>query len=67
MDIDLLVEATIENERRELVALSRLPDHAASELEPGDISKAASGNNLCPEGVDAPSQQGARSRAYWSI
>jgi hypothetical protein len=22
---------------------------------------------LCPEGVDAPSQQGARSRAYWSI
>jgi hypothetical protein len=24
-------------------------------------------NNLCPEGVDAPSQQGARSRAYWSI
>jgi hypothetical protein len=31
------------------------------------LAKGLPRNNLCPEGVDAPSQQGARSRAYWSI
>lgn len=39
MDIDLLVETTLENERKVLAAVSRLPDHAASEIEPGEISK----------------------------
>ncbi|MBN2197212.1 MAG: nucleotidyltransferase [Polyangiaceae bacterium] len=39
MDIDLLVEATVENEARVIAAVSRLPDHAASELVPGEIAR----------------------------
>ncbi len=37
MDIDLLVETTLENESRVRAALSSLPDNAAAELKPGDI------------------------------
>ena len=39
MDIDLLVEATAENEARVLAAVSQLPDHAAEELQPGEIAE----------------------------
>lgn len=39
IDIDLLVEATTENERRVLAAVSQLPDHAARELVPGEIAE----------------------------
>jgi hypothetical protein len=39
MDIDLLVEATPDNETRVLAAVSRLPDGAAKELRPGEIAK----------------------------
>lgn len=39
MDIDLLVETTRENEARVLSAVSELPDHAARELQPGEIAQ----------------------------
>ena len=39
MDVDLLVETTLENESKVLAAVSRLPDHAASELQAGEISQ----------------------------
>ena len=38
-DIDLLIEATLENESRIIAAVSQLPDHAASELKPGEIEQ----------------------------
>jgi hypothetical protein len=39
MDIDLLIEGSEENEAAVIAAVSRLPDGAASVLEPGEISK----------------------------
>jgi hypothetical protein len=39
MDIDLLVAADPENEAKIYAALSTLPDHAASELMPGELQK----------------------------
>jgi hypothetical protein len=39
MDIDVLIEATLENEARVIAAVSRLPDGAARELEPGEIAR----------------------------
>lgn len=39
MDVDLLVDSTVENEARVIEAVARLSDHAASELEPGEISR----------------------------
>jgi hypothetical protein len=38
-DIDLLIETTPENEARVIQALSILPDKAASELRPGEVSQ----------------------------
>ena len=38
-DIDLLVETSLENERRVLSALSTLPDNAVREIEPGEIAR----------------------------
>ena len=38
-DIDLLIEATPENESRIIDAVSQLPDHAAAELKPGEIAQ----------------------------
>ena len=38
-DIDFLVETTEENERKILDVLSNLPDGAAKELKPGEISR----------------------------
>jgi predicted nucleotidyltransferase len=38
-DIDLLVETSTANEKAVLQAVAMLPDHAASELIPGDIAK----------------------------
>lgn len=38
MDIDILVEATPDNEARVIAAVSRLADGAARELVPGDIT-----------------------------
>ncbi len=38
-DIDLLVEATLENEARVLQALLILPDKAARELKPGEVAQ----------------------------
>lgn len=38
-DIDLLVDTSIENERRVYQALEILPDKAVRELQPGEISK----------------------------
>ena len=38
-DIDLLVDASLENEARVFAALDFLPDHAVRELDPGDIAK----------------------------
>ena len=39
MDIDLLVDASLENERKVYEALESLPDKAVKELEGGDVSK----------------------------
>ncbi len=39
MDIDLLVETSPENEAKVLAAVSQLPDHAAAELEVGEIAE----------------------------
>lgn len=38
MDIDILIEATLDNEARVIAAVSRLADGAAKELVPGDIA-----------------------------
>jgi hypothetical protein len=38
-DIDLLVEASPENEARVFAALAELPDGCARELEPGDLAR----------------------------
>ena len=37
MDVDLLVAADAENEARVFAALATLPDHAARELQPGEL------------------------------
>ncbi len=39
MDVDLLIDATLENEARVIAAVSELPDHAAQELSPGEIAE----------------------------
>ncbi len=39
MDVDLLIEATPENEAKVMAAVARLADHAAAELEPGEIAQ----------------------------
>src|SRR4051812_28744458 len=39
MDVDLLVEVSIENERRVLDAVATLPDGAARQIEPGEIAR----------------------------
>ncbi|MBI4474601.1 MAG: nucleotidyltransferase [Acidobacteria bacterium] len=39
MDIDLVVAADSENEAKVFSALSTLPDHAASELQPGELHR----------------------------
>jgi hypothetical protein len=39
MDVDLLIEATPENEAKVIAAVSELPDHAAQELQPGEIAE----------------------------
>jgi hypothetical protein len=39
MDVDLLVEATLENEAKVISAVAELPDHAAQELSPGEIAE----------------------------
>jgi hypothetical protein len=39
MDIDLLIDVDLENERKILEVLARLPDGAASELEPGEVAR----------------------------
>ncbi len=39
IDIDLLVDVAPENQRRVLDAVATLPDHAASEIEVGEIEK----------------------------
>ncbi|MCK4249274.1 MAG: hypothetical protein KAX15_05795 [Candidatus Omnitrophica bacterium] len=38
-DIDLLIEASIENEEKIKKALSYLPDNAVNDISPGDINK----------------------------
>ncbi|MCW5551175.1 MAG: nucleotidyltransferase [Verrucomicrobiae bacterium] len=38
-DLDLLVDASLENERRVFEALRCLPDKAVDQLEPGDVDK----------------------------
>jgi len=37
MDVDLIVAADAENEARVFAAVSTLPDHAALELQPGEL------------------------------
>jgi hypothetical protein len=39
MDVDLLVEAGLENEARVVAALSTLADNAVRELQPGELQK----------------------------
>lgn len=39
MDIDLLIETSLENERRVLQALSKLPDAAAASIAPGEVDQ----------------------------
>lgn len=39
MDVDLLVEATLENEANVIAAVAELPDRAAEELRPGEIAE----------------------------
>jgi hypothetical protein len=41
MDVDLMVAADAENERVVLDALATLPDHAARELQPGELQQYA--------------------------
>jgi hypothetical protein len=38
-DLDLLIDATLENEARVFKALEILPDQCAKELEPGEVSE----------------------------
>lgn len=38
-DVDLLIDTTAENEALVFKALEMLPDHAVTELDPGDVSK----------------------------
>ncbi|MDX2080114.1 MAG: nucleotidyltransferase [Terrimicrobiaceae bacterium] len=38
-DIDILMDASLENERRVFEALATLPDGCVRELEPGDVAK----------------------------
>ncbi len=38
-DIDLLIEATLENERRALEVLATLPDGCAREVTPGEVAQ----------------------------
>ena len=39
MDIDLLIDATLENEAKVIEALASLPDRAAEELTPGEVAR----------------------------
>ena len=39
MDIDLILDASPENEKKAFSVLATLPDHAASELQPGELSR----------------------------
>ena len=39
MDVDLLVAADAENEARVFAAIATLPDHAARELQPGELQQ----------------------------
>jgi len=39
MDVDVLVAADHENQARVFAALATLPDHAASELQPGELQQ----------------------------
>jgi hypothetical protein len=39
MDVDLIVAADLENEAKVFSALSTLPDHAARELQPGELQQ----------------------------
>jgi Nucleotidyl transferase of unknown function (DUF2204) len=39
MDVDVLVAADPENEARVFAALATLPDHAASQLQPGELQQ----------------------------
>jgi hypothetical protein len=39
MDIDVLVGTGLDNERKVIAAVSRLPDGAAAELEPGELEE----------------------------
>src|SRR5690606_13425358 len=39
MDVDLLIDATLENEARVIAAVSVLPDPAAQALSPGEIAE----------------------------
>jgi len=41
MDIDLLIDTSLENEARVLKALEILPDKAAREVQPGEVSQYA--------------------------
>lgn len=38
-DVDLLIDASLENEARVFAALATLPDGCVRELDPGDVSK----------------------------
>ena len=39
MDIDLIIETSLENEAKAYRALESLPDQAVKELDPGDVAK----------------------------
>ena len=39
MDIDLILDASPENEKRAFAVLATLPDHTVSELQPGELSR----------------------------
>lgn len=39
MDIDILIDATLENEEKVFKALESLPDQAVLELEPGEVER----------------------------
>ena len=39
MDVDLIVASDLENEAKVFAALATLPDHAANELQPGELQK----------------------------
>ncbi len=60
MDIDLIIDTSLENEALVYAALETLPDQAVKELVPGEVSKYTV-VRVADEGKDPPGKGRARS------